>query len=203
MTIAASIHHPAALRKLFGGRITGETAMTDPAHRDAMESRRTPDTEREAVDRLANRLDNAATWTGDWKHESAAMLRALLARAEAAEAERDKLKMRAANSERMLDAAETALATARADGYAQGVRDAAGRDRIERLLKGWRLQHTADEDGFGYPLIDALSLTHADVSQGEDECLLIADAICGEILALLDQPAPIAAIIAKAQEGGE
>jgi hypothetical protein len=65
---------------------------------------------------------------------------------------------------------------------------ATGRDRIERLLKGWRLQHTADEDGLGYPLIDALSLTHADVSQGEDECFLIADAICGEILALLDTP---------------
>jgi hypothetical protein len=36
------------------------------------------DTSKEAVERFADRLDRGATWNGDWKHEAADFLRALL-----------------------------------------------------------------------------------------------------------------------------
>jgi hypothetical protein len=90
--------------------------MTDPAHRDAMEPRRTPYTEREAVDALCDDLTSTTMSREEFYRradkmciESAAMLRALLARAEAAErAEKDWIKI-ANDLTTHLENAETAL----------------------------------------------------------------------------------------------
>jgi hypothetical protein len=57
----------------------------------AKEDRMT-DISTEAVERLANRYDRAATWGGDWRHEAADTLRALAAERDALRAEVKRLR---------------------------------------------------------------------------------------------------------------
>lgn len=58
------------------------------------------------------------------------------------------------------------------------------RDRITKALLNHRLSHTQDDDGNGFPLIDALSCKHKTIKEGIEECHSLADEIAAEISAL-------------------
>jgi len=65
---------------------------------------------------------------------------------------------------------------------------------IKRVLRDYRLTYTQDDDGDGYPLIDALSVGHDSVKEGIEEIELIADVIAGELESLSARLAqPVAA----------
>lgn len=66
------------------------------------------------------------------------------------------------------------------------------RDRIEHILAHHRLQYVedAEQEGNGYPLLDALSMGSDDVALGRLEIELLADAIAGDLEELLPSPLP-------------
>lgn len=63
------------------------------------------------------------------------------------------------------------------------------KDLIYRVLRNYRQSEVADEEGDGYPLVDALTITGHSIDMGEREIANIADTLAYEI-ARADRAAP-------------
>ena len=56
------------------------------------------------------------------------------------------------------------------------------RQRIYNLLLDYRQHEVRDEDGYGYPLVDALTITGHGIDMGKREIMNIADMIADELV---------------------